>query len=246
MANDCPITSNRCRGAPPFAHVPFKCTASTRSAPISRTGPRRHRMRQHAIHQVAPANLDRQKHSRISATGAHRIDDRSRVKHHAFAGIEVGCGHAERNAQLFKRLHLQSARQERNHAVVRGEAAARERPARKGSEAHAVRDLFHFLRATPAAIARPDQRAHARASDHADRNAFLFENLQNSDVRDAAGKSSAQRHANGWNSGRRNRGSLAGEFPPKGLNRPNNLPQTLHSQPHISRPEQPRNSHTAV
>src|SRR5438128_980187 len=38
MANDCPITSKRCRGAVVFDHCPLKCTASTRSAPISRSG----------------------------------------------------------------------------------------------------------------------------------------------------------------------------------------------------------------
>src|SRR5208337_3511469 len=38
MANDCPITSKKCRGAIVFDHCPFNCTASTRSAPISRRG----------------------------------------------------------------------------------------------------------------------------------------------------------------------------------------------------------------
>lgn len=38
IANDCPITANKCFGAPSTAHVPFRWTASTRSAPISRSG----------------------------------------------------------------------------------------------------------------------------------------------------------------------------------------------------------------
>ena len=38
VAKDCPITSKRCRGAVVFDHCPFRCTANTRSAPISRRG----------------------------------------------------------------------------------------------------------------------------------------------------------------------------------------------------------------
>ena len=37
IAKHCPITSNRWRGGPPLDHAPFKWTASTRSAPISRS-----------------------------------------------------------------------------------------------------------------------------------------------------------------------------------------------------------------
>jgi hypothetical protein len=79
-------------------------------------------MGEHAIDQPASANVDRQEHSGIGATGAHRIDDRTRMKDHAFAAVEIGCGDAQRNAQLFESLHLQGAVQERHHAVVGGEA----------------------------------------------------------------------------------------------------------------------------
>ena len=102
-----------------------------------------------------------------------------------------------------------------------------------------MRNIFQFGDRESAAIARPNECAHASARNGADRNAFPFEDFQNSNVRDAAGKSSAQRQANGGNPGRRSRGSLAGEFPPKSLHRPNNIPQTFHSQPHISGRERP-------
>jgi hypothetical protein len=45
----------------------------------------------------------------------------------------------------------------------------------------------------------------------------LFEDLQNSDVCNAAGETSAQSDSDGWNPGRQNRGALAGELPPEGL-----------------------------
>jgi hypothetical protein len=49
----------------------------------------------------------------------------------------------------------------------------------------------------------------------------LFEDFENTDVRNAAGETTAQRNPNGWNfgrqDGRQNRSGLAGEFPPEGL-----------------------------
>src|SRR5208282_4689946 len=104
----------------------------------------------------------------------------------------------------------------------------------KGSEASIPRHILKFGDREPAAIGRADQRAHARSGNDANWNPFLFEDLQNSYVGDATGEASAQRQANRRNTGSCIRTALAGEFPPKGLYRPNDLAQTLHSEPHIS------------
>src|SRR5579862_1554167 len=112
----------------------------------------------------------------------------------------------------------------------------RHRPPRKRRESRHMRDLFHLRNRKPAAIARANQRTNARARNRADRNAFLFENLENADVSNAAGKASAQRHANRGNARRRNRRGLAGYLPPKRLHRSNDLPQPFHSEPHMFGP----------
>src|SRR5580658_3127635 len=70
---------------------------------------RGHRMREHAIDQPASANVYRQEHSGIGATGSYRIDDRTGMKDYALAGVEVSRGHSQRITQLFKGLHLQVA-----------------------------------------------------------------------------------------------------------------------------------------
>jgi hypothetical protein len=62
----------------------------------------------------------------------------------------------------------------------------------------------------------------------------LLENLQDSDVSDAAGEASAQRNADSRKTVRNNgRNGFAGELAPKGLHRANDLPQTSHGEPHI-------------
>ena len=156
------------------------------------------------------------------------------MKHHRFASIKVGRGHAQRNAQLFESLHLQNACQKRNHAVVGSEAAARQRPARKTGEAYAGRHIFKLLQRDAAAVGRANQRAHTGATNHSYGYTFLFENLQNANVRNASRKSAAQRNSDCRVSGRQNWPVLTGELPPKGLDRPNNLPQTIHRKPHVS------------
>ena len=69
----------------------------------------------------------------------------------------------------------------------------------------------------PAAIGRSDKRTHTGPGNDADRNTFLFQDLQNPNVRDTAGETSAQSEANGGSTRRQNRNGLAGEFPPEGL-----------------------------
>src|ERR1700677_619316 len=61
---------------------------------------RRHGMGEHAIHQPASARFHRQKHSWISATCPHRIDDRAGGENHPLAGVEVGCSYAKGNVKV--------------------------------------------------------------------------------------------------------------------------------------------------
>src|SRR5690349_18719407 len=119
------------------------------------------------------------------------------MKHHRLTGIEVGSGHTERNAQLLKCVALQSARKKLDHSIVRSKAAARERPAGKACKTCLAGDFFHLDRRQSTAIAGADQRANTRSADDANRDILLFEYLQDTDMRDAAGESTAECNANG-------------------------------------------------
>src|SRR5271156_5114550 len=101
-------------------------------------------MREHAIHETAATNFDRQEHSGISATRAHRVDDRSGSKDCCLSSIKVGCGYSQWNAQFFERTHLQYALEKCRHAVGGCETEARERPAREGGEANFAGNFFQF------------------------------------------------------------------------------------------------------
>jgi len=56
-----------------------------------------------------------------------------------------------------------------------------------------MRYLLQFADRKPAAIRGSDQRAHTGAGDHGDGYAFFFEDFENANVRDAAGKATAER-----------------------------------------------------
>jgi hypothetical protein len=52
---------------------------------------------------------------------------------------------------------------------------------------------MEFVDRDAAAIGRANQRANASAGNQTNRNAFLFEDLQNSNVSDPAGKTATER-----------------------------------------------------
>src|ERR1700733_5567998 len=153
------------------------------------------------------------------------------MKNNTFAGIEVGCGHAQRDAQVFESLHLQNACEKRHHAVVRGKAVAGNGPARDGSEAAGERNFFEFFDREAAAVNGPNQGANAGSGNDADRDPFFFEDFQHSDVGHAAGKPAAEGKTYGryWQP---RHGGLTGEFAAEGLHGSNDLFKTLHRHPH--------------
>ncbi len=196
------------------------------------------RIRQHSVHQPAPANIHWQEHPGICTTGTHRIDQRPGVEHHALTGAQVGGGHGHRKAQFLKRLHFQNAVQKADHALVGGKSMTRERPARKGLEANAAGYLFQFSGGKSAAVRRADQRTHARAGHKTDGYFFFFENFQNADMSDAAGKPATQRDSDSRSGRRRFRSSRAArQFPSKSLDRANDPFKRLHSSPTSGCPE---------
>ncbi len=151
---------------------------------------------QHAIHQQTPADLYRKKHSGVGATGAHRIHQRSGMENDSRAGGEIGGGHGEGNLQFFESLDLQNAAEKLDHAFVAGKSVTRQRPAGKVLEAHPGCNLFQLRDSDTAAVGRADQRAHTGAGDQAYRNIFFFEDFEDADVGDAAGKAAAQGQSN--------------------------------------------------
>jgi len=63
-------------------------------------------------------------------------------------------------------------------------------------EADAGSNLLQLGNRNSAAIGSTDESADAGAGDKADRYVFFFEDFQNTDMSDAAGKAAAQRYAN--------------------------------------------------
>src|ERR1700677_3138457 len=149
------------------------------------------------------------------------------MKNHAFAGVEVGRGHAQRNVQLLKCLQLKRVGEKRHHAVVRSEPVAGYRPAREGSKAAGARNFIQFFKRQATAVSGANQRSYAGTGDHPDWDGFIFENLQHADMCHAAGKAAAQSHAYCRNSWLR-RAGLARDFAPEGLHRPDDLVDTFH------------------
>ena len=113
------------------------------------------------------------------------------MKDYALARVEICRRNAEGNAKLFKGLALKGAREECDHAIGRGKAAARKSPARERGEARVVREIMHLSQREPTAVARADQRADAGTCDDANRNTFFFQNFENTDMSDPAGEPSA-------------------------------------------------------
>src|SRR5215470_3553832 len=151
------------------------------------------------------------------------------MKHHRLTGIEVGSCHTERDAQLLECVALQSARKILDHSIIGSKATSRERPAGEARKTCLAGDFFHLDRRQSAAIAGADQRANTRSADDADRNILLFEYLQDTDMRDAASKATAERNTDGdilRSAGER----LARKLSAESLDRPNNLPQMLHGE----------------
>ncbi len=131
-------------------------------------------------------------HARIGAAGANGRDQRPFGEHHSFAGVEVGGRDRKRNLQVFEGGDPQNAGTKLCHAVVAAKAVARERPAREMFEAGGAGNFLDFAGIHPRAIARPDDCAHAGSGDELHRDLGFLQCLQNTDMRQAAGKAAAQ------------------------------------------------------
>src|SRR3954454_15387820 len=189
-----------------------------------------HRVREHSVDEVPPANLYRQEHARIRATRTHGVNHGPGVEHHSFPAVEI-CGRdSEWNAQFFERPHFQCTIEERYHPVVRGKSATRKCPAGKGREAAGVGDPNELVNGNAAAVKSTDERANAGSGHRPHRNAFFLKNSQYTDVSDAARETSTKSNTNGWTASIGCRNYWAGEASDKCLYRPENLPQT-HANP---------------
>src|SRR5262249_2739539 len=147
-------------------------------------------------------NLHRLKHSRICATGSHRVHQIALGEYRGLTGNDVSRRNGQGDAQLLEGLAAKHLAQERCHLVIAEESEAGEGPAGKIFEADNRGYLFQFLGAYTAGISCADHRSNAGAGNEVDRNLFFFQNLKYANVRQSAGKASAQRYADLWGLGR--------------------------------------------
>jgi hypothetical protein len=82
--------------------------------------------------------------------------------------------------------------EESDHALVAGEAVARERPTGNVFETDAGGDLLKLRSRNPAAIGRTDEGAYAGSGNAADGDVFFFEDFEDANVGDSASKASTQ------------------------------------------------------
>src|SRR5690242_20244491 len=74
-------------------------------------------------------------------------------------------------------------------------AVAGDRPLGKVLETHQPSEFFHLFCTDTAAVGRSQQCAYAGSSNVADGDVFFFEDFQDADVSQSAGKTAAQRQA---------------------------------------------------
>src|SRR5436190_3606000 len=193
----------------------------------------RNRVSEHAVHTELPVHIDGQEHAGIRATGAHRVDQRPRIKYRTTAGGKISRRYSQRNSQLFESLNFEHALKKSDHALVRGESHSRNRPAREVTEAYPASDLFHFLGRDPTAVNRANQRAYAGACNVINRNVFFFEDSENTDMRDTPREPATQCNSQSERLRRYRRWPCvaARKLTPESLHGPNNPAQVLHWTP---------------
>ena len=102
---------------------------------------------------------------------------------------------ASGNVQLLKRFDAQEALRIGLQPLIRGQAHPGKSPLPEIAEAHRGRPLAPPRRTAARWQTPPGQRPGAGPGDAIDGDAVLLERVQHAQVRDAARKSAAQRHA---------------------------------------------------
>lgn len=151
-----------------------------------------HRVRQHPIHQQFATDVHRQEHAWVSATGADRIDKRTGRKHGSVSCNEVGSRNCQRNPEFLEGSNFKHLLEKADHAIVRGDPVPRYRPTRKVLETYQRGDFLEFFGGDAAAIRCANHGSDAGSGNKVDRNAFFFENFEDADMGESAGKPAAE------------------------------------------------------
>src|SRR5216683_2278057 len=117
---------------------------------------------------------------------------------HGNARVDVGCGDGQGRVQLFESRNGSETGKIFSQALVGGQAEPRRCPTAEIGKARLRANFLHFIKRCPSTETRADQCAHACACDAVDGDASFPQNAQDSDVRNAAGKSARKSQADAW------------------------------------------------
>src|SRR5262249_27625441 len=100
------------------------------------------------------------------------------------------------NSQLFEGSNSQDAVEEAGHAVIGAESKAGDGIAGKIFEADNGSNLFEFFGGNPTTVSSSDYRPNAGSGNEVRHDASLLQRLQDPNMRETAGKTTAQRQSN--------------------------------------------------
>ena len=157
------------------------------------SGVRRNRSDKSAVRETTRADLDGFEQPREGATrpdGVHKIALR---EHHGFSGGQVRGYHRKRNAKVLKLSRFEHPLDQILQALIAGQAEARNAPTGDVPEAQRAAGLNNVRERCTTGIGSAQDAPHTSSRDVRDGDMVLFEDLQNTQVCEAARETSAKR-----------------------------------------------------
>src|SRR5689334_8110333 len=165
-------------------------------------------MGQQSIYHQAPIHLYRCKDARISTARSHRIDQVALAEDHRLTAYEVCCRHRQRDPQFLKSAYSQHTLQQSDQAIIRAEPVAGDGVTANILKTNQRCDLGKFLSRYPTRISGANYGADACTCNVINRNVVFFENFEDTNVGQPAGKTTTEcksdRGSFVMNDGRRN------------------------------------------
>ena len=176
--------------------------ADDRSGAHFAGGARRNRSDQTTVGKAARTDLYRFEQAGKRTARADGIDEMAMSKNDWLARSEVRGNHRQRNAKIFELARFENSFDQAAKALVAGEAEARNTPAGDVAKAKraARRNDSRERRATR--VSGAENAAHTGSRDMRDGDFVLLEDLQNTEMCEAAREASPESEADTWPSGR--------------------------------------------
>lgn len=147
---------------------------------------------QAAIRKIARADLHRLEQSGKSATGANRFGEIASLKQDGITDVEVGGNNDGRDGKVLELARIEETMNQRAEAIVAGQSEAGHPPTAKVAKTNLTTFFNDAREWESAGIGGAEDAPDAASRNASDRNVLLFEDLQNAQMRIAAGETSAK------------------------------------------------------